>query len=191
TFLTGGAVMHAINDLTTSTTLAASLGILIGERYDPSNLDHSGRKVYRGHGGYGVVANRWSEIVKVGTEIDPSSPVRRRIVKSLNPSRDLAKGFGKYVCDLWSFGGGADEPPSWAKDKNGGVNEGFQKICRVEADLTGYSGALTRKYRNTRPRDALEAFLVISQNDFRYEAHIEWAEKGVTRKGPASIIKFE
>ncbi|KAG9077793.1 hypothetical protein FS749_010265, partial [Ceratobasidium sp. UAMH 11750] len=146
-FLISGAVMRATNDLTASAKLAASLGILIGERYDPSNLEHRDRKVYHGHGGYGVVANKWSEIVKEETEIDPSSPVRRRIVRSLNLGRNLANGLGKYACDLWSFDGGADKLPKWVKDEKGAVNEGFQKICRVEADLGKYSGPLARKYR--------------------------------------------
>lgn len=45
--------------------LTRSVGILIGERYNEENSDHRGRKVYRGHGGFDVVANKWSEIANL------------------------------------------------------------------------------------------------------------------------------
>ncbi|KAG9095290.1 hypothetical protein FRC06_009952 [Ceratobasidium sp. 370] len=178
-----GALIHGTSNLARVVS-TVSLGILIGERYDQSNLAHRGRKIYHGHGGHRVVSNRWSEIVKAGTSIDPTSPVRRRMVRSLNPSRDLTKGPGKYICYLWSFDGKEKENSGWAKNRKGNVacmpecvNKGFRKVCRVEAEFTEYNGTLTRKYKGKRSKDALEMFLVIGVSGLQLEAHIEWDEK--------------
>jgi hypothetical protein len=59
--LSAGAIIGATDPVI---TLEASYGILVGAPYRLSNPEHNGRKVYRGHGGYGIVANKWSEIVK-------------------------------------------------------------------------------------------------------------------------------
>ncbi|KAG9095983.1 hypothetical protein FS749_009312 [Ceratobasidium sp. UAMH 11750] len=184
-----GALIHGTSN-STRTISKVSLGILIGERYDRSNLAHHGRKIHRGHGGHRIVGNRWSEMVKAGTSIDPASPVRRRMVRSLNPSRDITKGSGKYVCHLWSFDGNENENSGWAKDQKEHVNKGFRKVCHVEAEFARYNGALTRKYKGKGSKDALEMFLVIGVSGLQLEAHIEWNEKGVTKRGPASVIEF-
>lgn len=45
--------------------LHRSIGIVVGERYSETNSSHQGRRVYRGHGGFDIVANKWAEIIKL------------------------------------------------------------------------------------------------------------------------------
>jgi hypothetical protein len=69
-----------------------SFGIVIGARFDLSNPEHRGRRVYRGHGGYGVVANKWSEIIKAVRRLrEMSGTVQNTKIKHLAGSN------GQYV----------------------------------------------------------------------------------------------
>lgn len=166
-----------------------SLGILIGERYDESNPDHLGRNIRRGHGGFDIVGNKWSEIAKLSDLTGTDSCIRHKIVRSLRSSQKTTSGLERVKYDIWAFEGGSESGiinTGWAKDRNGETNPGFRKLCHLEADLSDWKGTLVRKYSNTKPKLALEIFLVIRFDGLHLSANIEWEEGELIRGGPSS-----
>ncbi|CAE6466428.1 unnamed protein product [Rhizoctonia solani] len=156
-----------------------SFGIVIGERFDESNPDHQGRKVYPGHGGFGVVANKWSEIGRAVNLSESGPSFRRKIVRSLGPSREDSLGIRRFKCDIWGFTrsvGTEDKNTGWVKGKDGQINVGFRKLCRVEAELRDWTGVLTQKYTRSKPKDAIELDVIIEASGRCYRAYIEWKE---------------
>ncbi|KAH7330571.1 hypothetical protein B0J17DRAFT_678669 [Rhizoctonia solani] len=162
-----------------------SFGIMIGERFDEFDPDHHERKVYSGHGGFGVVANKWSEI---GRAVDLSENIptfRRKIVRSLRSNRGVSLGIRTFKCDIWGFMssiGTEAENIGWVKDKDGQINTGFRKLCRVEAGLSDWAGNLAQKYTRSNPKDAIELELIIEMGERCYRAYIEWKEGEYCRR---------
>ncbi|KAB5593561.1 hypothetical protein CTheo_3027 [Ceratobasidium theobromae] len=170
--------------------LHRSIGIVVGERYSETNSSHQGRRVYRGHGGFDIVANKWAEIIKLGDMMGTRCSVRRKLCRSLKPSRKTTPGIDKFSCDIWSFTGspgGKIINTGWVKDTAGHINPGFSKLGCVEAHLDSWKGSLVKKYVATKPKDAIELFLVIEFDGGNFCAHIEWEEDGITRRGSSSI----
>ncbi|KAG8711771.1 hypothetical protein FRC11_001886 [Ceratobasidium sp. 423] len=156
-----------------------SFGILVGQRFDEDEPDHQGRKVYPGHGGFEVVANRWSEIGKAVDLTNTNPRFRRKMVRSLKPARGASLGIRTFRCDIWGFMNGigaGDKNKGWVKDKDGQINAGFRKLCRVEVDLSDWAGVLTQKYAGTKSKDAIELDLIVEADESCYRAYIEWKE---------------
>lgn len=89
----------------------------------------------------------------------------------------------------------------------GEINHGFQKLCKVEADLSHTEGLWTRKQGPDGPYDKLVYTIAIQFGGTELCARIEWVEnvslrlwylalaeigicfdKGTVRSGPISII---
>lgn len=126
--------------------------------------------------------------------------VRRKLCRSLKPSRKTTPGIDKFSCDIWSFTGspgGKIINTGWVKDtagqyystrayirhflnnshhNTGHINPGFSKLGCVEAHLDSWKGSLVKKYVATKPKDAIELFLVIEFDGGNFCAHIEWEE---------------
>ncbi|CAE6435652.1 unnamed protein product [Rhizoctonia solani] len=190
----GAVVWAAFHNNLSPMTVAPGLsfGILIGERFDQSNPDHQGRKVYVGHGGFGVVANRWSEVGKAVELTNGKPNLRRRLVRTLKGSRGTSPGTQIFRCDIWGYMGslGAEgENASWAKDENGRINKGFRNLCRIEVDLGVWSGTLTQKYTRNKPRDAVEFDLVIEPSESCYHAYIEWKEEEHLKRSKPTLLQ--
>ncbi|CCO36664.1 hypothetical protein BN14_10806 [Rhizoctonia solani AG-1 IB] len=182
-----GAVVCAAfhNNLSPGTVIPGlSFGILIGERFDELNPEHQGRKVYAGHGGFGVVANRWSEIGKAVELANNEASFRRKLVRTLKRSRGSTLTTQVFKCDIWGHTinkGAEGENTNWAKDEKGRcqINEGFRKLCRVEVEVGDWMGTLTQKYVRNKPKDSIELDLVIEQDELCYRAYIEWKEGSI------------
>lgn len=89
------------------------------------------------------------------------------------------------------------------------MNPGFEKICDLEADLSGMKNSLIRKQGPDGPFDELEFYITIQLGGTELHARIEWVEnvsygdpeirywlaltldyydEGTARSGPISII---
>ncbi|KAF8603201.1 hypothetical protein BDV93DRAFT_493856 [Ceratobasidium sp. AG-I] len=183
-----GAVIWAAKRAVVGRATRVSYGTIVRVRYDPFNPEHRGRKITRGIAGYDGVVGKWSEIIAEGVVLNAQESARRKFIKSYDPERNAYSDLAKYVDEIWAFNGGPGKNPGWVEDKDGNVNPGFEKLCRVEANLSGMRSALQRRQGGDGPYDMLELFLAIQFGGTELSARIEWQEKGVLRTGPASII---
>jgi len=72
----------------------------------------------------------------------------------------------------------------------GNLNAGFRQVCTVKADLSGLSGALTRHVGPDGVFWRVYYSVALKFGGTELRASLIWQEKGVTRRGLASIIPF-
>lgn len=58
----------------------------------------------------------------------------------------------------------------------GEINPGFEKLCRIEADLSGMKDSLIRKQGADGPYDKLKYNIAIQLGGTELRARIEWME---------------
>jgi len=70
------------------------------------------------------------------------------------------------------------------------MNTGFRQVCTINADLSGLSGALTRGSGPNGIYWSLHFMITLKFGGTELRASLKWQEKGITRRGIASIIPF-
>lgn len=58
----------------------------------------------------------------------------------------------------------------------GGINSGFERLCRVETDLSGLGGVIVRKQGVNGPYDDIQLEIVIQLGGTELCAHMEFIE---------------
>lgn len=183
-----GAVIWAAKLAVVGRVTRVAYGTLARARYDPSNPDHQGRSVIRSPQGHDVVLKLWSEIIQKGVVLSGQETARREYFVAYNPSDALHSELSKFTTDIWAFHEEPSKNPGWVRNKEGDINHGFEKLCKVEADLTSMKSILKRKHGDAGAYDVLQFFLAIELGGTEICARIEWVENGVLRSGPVKII---
>ncbi|CAE6435583.1 unnamed protein product [Rhizoctonia solani] len=183
-----GSVIWAAKLSVVGRVTRTSYGTTVRTRYDPLNLDHLGRKITRGNGGYQGVTGKWSEIVAEGVTLSAQESARRKFLKSYKPGKSSYSDLDKYTDEIWVYYGQPGTNPGWIEDKDGNTNSGFEKLCTVEANLSGMRDALIRRTGADGTYEVLEFWLAIQAGGTELCARIEWIENGIQKSGPVTIM---
>ncbi|KAF8603212.1 hypothetical protein BDV93DRAFT_544894 [Ceratobasidium sp. AG-I] len=179
-----GAVIWATKRAVVRHVARVSYGTESVMRYRPSDPEHQARAYFQTADGRCWITGVWYDMIKAGTELKVQETARRRFYQAYNVNLT-----GKRTCmfDIWVFYGKQSDL-QWIKSKDGDTNPGFQRLCRVEADLSTMQAAMTRMQGEIGPYDKFRFSLVIEFGGTELSARIEWEENGLTKSGPASII---
>ncbi|KAF9505925.1 hypothetical protein BS47DRAFT_1399934 [Hydnum rufescens UP504] len=71
------------------------------------------------------------------------------------------------------------------------LRRGFVEVCKLSANLSSMSGALEQKRGPRGVFWVLNFSVGIEFGGVELQAHVEWVEKGVTKRGKVSIIPPE
>ncbi|CAE6336881.1 unnamed protein product [Rhizoctonia solani] len=183
-----GSVIWAAKLSVVGRVTRTAYGTTVRTRYDPLNPDHIDRKITRGNGGYQGVTGKWSEIVAEGVTLSAQESARRKFLKSYKPGKSSYSDLDKYTDEIWVYYGQPGTNPGWIEDKEGNTNHGFEKLCTVEANLSGMRNALIRKMGVDGTYEVLEFWLAIQAGGTELCARIEWIENGVQKSGPVTIM---
>ncbi|KAG8682041.1 hypothetical protein FRC08_015223, partial [Ceratobasidium sp. 394] len=178
----GALIWHCVNSVV-SRAPRYSFGIEIVVPLVHNSKEHNGRIIVsRPSGPY--VAGAWSQIVAKGVTLDCDSVSRRPYRREYwTPNPELSH----VNQDIYSYAfGGA---PKWTRNKTGGFNSGFRKVCSITADISGLRGALRSEVGAGGVGYWSLTFAVcIRFGRTELEAFLEWSEHGIVRTGPAQIV---
>lgn len=179
----GAVIWHCANNVVKRSPRFA-YGTSYAARFDPTNPEHRIRtKCETPTGPY--VGGAWSEIVAKDIPVDCDAISRHSYSREFgihSPRPD------KISDDIYGYAyGGVAE---WLANDSGELNEGFQKICTVTANLSDMRGALALALNLSRNVVffSLSYDLCIRFGRTELEAFIEWEEEGTTKTGPATVI---
>ncbi|CAE7069063.1 unnamed protein product [Rhizoctonia solani] len=143
-----------------------------------------GRKAYLGPEGIPMAPGAWSQIVKKGVPVDAEEVFRDKFHRTFMESNPSS-----VTLNVELFGYSKDDDPVWAKDPEGNMYPGFEKVGTITAQILDLEGAL-KKDKGLLGVEYwdLAAEVCICFGTTELQAHLEWEQNGVTRKGPATII---
>lgn len=110
----------------------------------------------------------------------------------------LYDDYRRVTIKIWAYHGDPSKNPGWARDSNGThlnllpqisaysltliipltgkKNPGFEKLCVIEADLSGMKNALTQEQGVDGPFNTMEFCIAIQLGGTELCARIEWVE---------------
>ncbi|CUA75379.1 Heat shock 70 kDa protein 12B [Homo sapiens] [Rhizoctonia solani] len=143
-----------------------------------------GRTAYLGPAGVPMVPGAWAHIVNKGSPVDAEDVFRHTFHRCIMESNPTSISLSVEL-----FGYSGDDEPTWAKDPEGDIYPGFQKVGTITAQLWELEGALKKEkgLLGVEYWD-LAAEVCICFGTTELQAHLEWEQNGVKRKGPATII---
>ncbi|KAF8557817.1 hypothetical protein OG21DRAFT_1595682 [Imleria badia] len=177
-----GAVSSYVEPLVTSRTSRYMYGIKCVTRYIPSRADHRERQhtQYTLPSGTVVLPNAFQSILKKGVQVSEQQEFRHsfsRARKSRSKLTNVKESILAYRGDV--------PDPDWM-DKEPAC---FTPLCDMIADTSKIAGSL-------RPRKAagggnyyrlsFDVILLFGLTELK--AQISWNDKGVEKRGPASIV---
>ncbi|KAF8606720.1 hypothetical protein BDV93DRAFT_542387 [Ceratobasidium sp. AG-I] len=179
-----GAVMWSTADSVTSRASRFSYGISARIRYDSRSLEHQGRRTYTCASGHQLVSGRWCRVIDKGTVLNSKDVCKHTFHRTYSmPNPDLES----FEVPLLSYSG--DRLEHWAKDKQGNMLQGFNKVCTIHTDLTSLSGALVANFGARGVKYWSLTFNVcVRFGGTELLAYLEWQEDGSTNSGPATIV---
>ncbi|KAF8593960.1 hypothetical protein BDV93DRAFT_502306 [Ceratobasidium sp. AG-I] len=181
-----GAVIWRVIGRSYRHVLRFSYGFMVSTKFDPEADDHQGRETYASSEGYEKVSGAWSQIVSKGDRLEYDDvvhvPFNRRYMSSC---ADL----DFFSASLFAYS--MDEKPSFARDQQGKLLDGFRKICTMTADLSGLRGGLQEIAAPGKSYWSLKYDLCLRFGGVELGASIEWKEKGVTRTAPVKVKPVE
>ncbi|KAG8775594.1 hypothetical protein FRC12_001400 [Ceratobasidium sp. 428] len=167
-----GAVIWSAKQSVIKRATRMPYGVAVAETYNSRDPNHMGRVTYRHADGTKHVRGYWSQIVGKGVVVDTAQATRRsylnHCMRGLTIENYLTSG---YTINMAS-----------------NLNPGYEKICEVEADLSGMGGALQKK--SGPGGDYYEHIFTVALQfgGTELRAFLEWKADGKTRTGPASIL---
>ncbi|CUA74415.1 Heat shock 70 kDa protein 12B [Homo sapiens] [Rhizoctonia solani] len=182
-----GAIVWSYSQAVVSRRPRSTFGTTCATIRDPGNPEHSGRGFYLGLDGREHIAGKWETIALQGVPIQVTSVNRSSFTRSYSTS---APYLGDFHSTIEAYAG--ENPPYWSRSRNGTLNPGFRKECKVTANLQKLSGALEMKVgKGGKIYWELGFSLCIRYGGVELEGFIEWEEDGETREGPITIVPDE
>ncbi|KAJ1304914.1 hypothetical protein OPQ81_006048 [Rhizoctonia solani] len=143
-----------------------------------------GRAVYIGPDGVPTILGIWSQIVKKGVPLDGEVIFRegsKHISAEPNPT--------SIQLEMDLIGYSSDDEPMWAWDKNEKLLPKFKEICTIKAQLYNLEGALKPAISMTGVHYwYLDVDVCVYFGTTELQAHLEWVQNGIRRKGPATVV---
>jgi len=166
-----------------------SYGVRIADPYDPDDEEHKGRSIHRWADGTNRVYDVWSAIVARGQVIKAKETASRgyeNVYSSKNPE------LKDFWIKLYAFTIPDRRTPQFTHDPEASeLRRGFVEVCKLSANLSSMSGALEQKRGPRGVFWVLNFSVGIEFGGVELQAHVEWVEKGVTKRGKVSIIPPE
>ncbi|KAJ1308205.1 hypothetical protein OPQ81_003920 [Rhizoctonia solani] len=179
-----GSVIWDILCSVVSRTPRRSLGIICAGACLPWMPEAEGRMAFIGPEGIPLIPGKWVQFAKKGVPVDAKATFRQTFHRSIMQSNPVCLSLKVEL-----FGYSGEDEPLWAKDPKGVVYPGFEKVCTIEAQLWDLEGALKRETGLTGiDYWDFTADVCICFGATELQAHIEWEQNGVMRKGPATIV---
>ncbi|KAG8793239.1 hypothetical protein FRC12_003456 [Ceratobasidium sp. 428] len=180
-----GAVIWSAKLSVVKRVTRVSYGTGICAFHNSQNPDHAGRTILKWKDGSNRVWGYWSQIVGRGVVMDTTGAIRqsyRKQFKEPNPQMN------KVSDAVYAWTNDSEPPNEWLCDKRGHLNRGYERICEVEADLSGMSRALEKRSGPKGDYYRLEYTIALQFGGTELRAFLEWKQAGKTHTGPASII---
>ncbi|KDQ12450.1 hypothetical protein BOTBODRAFT_34427 [Botryobasidium botryosum FD-172 SS1] len=127
----------------------------------------------------------WKELVPRGQILDNSADIRS--CTFFGDYGSETPDLGSITVEIYVFEG-TRPPPAFILDRKDNIVPGFRLICEIEADLSGLSGTLARNHGPKGAYWTIEYSIALKFGGTELRASLVWIEKGVMRRGPASII---
>ncbi|CAE6502943.1 unnamed protein product [Rhizoctonia solani] len=159
-------------------------GVDINEPYDPNDLTHYERRVYRHAAGYDYLVGKWSQIIGKGVVIAEDSAVRETYWCSYRTPRPLLVNFSMT---LYAYNG-EGTPDTWLRDKSGKLNAGFEEVCDIEVDLRAMGSALQRRVGSDGDFYYLLFTILFMFGRSELETLVEWEQDGEILTMPNRMI---
>ncbi|KAF8337586.1 uncharacterized protein EI90DRAFT_2991950 [Cantharellus anzutake] len=182
-----GAVIWCSKQSVVARACRFQYGIVGRVMYNPQNPKHVGRRVTRDIDGINWIPNTWFPIVRRGDIMAPGQGVTRAFSRAYSHSRpDL----GSFSTPLYVFTRVSEPDPYWAFDTEVRPNPtpGIEKVCDLVANLSGLSGGLEQRSGPSGTFWHLDFRVGIEFGGTELVAYIEWTERGMIRRGSATII---
>ncbi|KAF8598220.1 hypothetical protein BDV93DRAFT_547548 [Ceratobasidium sp. AG-I] len=179
---TDGAVIWGATDHSCGRALRFSYGFVVSTMFDPEADEHQGRETYVSSRGYEKVIGAWSQLANKGDMFDQDRVTRvpyNRMFTSSNA--DLYT----FRADLFAYT--EEGKPSFARDQQGKLLDGFRKICTMTADLSNLRGGLQEVGAPGESYWSLTYDLCLRFGGVELGASIEWQEQGATRIGLVNV----
>ncbi|CEL60588.1 hypothetical protein RSOLAG1IB_03826 [Rhizoctonia solani AG-1 IB] len=179
-----GSVIWSTLCSVVSRTPRYSFGMICATAMLPWMPEAEGRTAFIGPQGVPMIPGKWVQIVKKGIPVDAEDVFRTTFHRSIMESHSIPVILST---EIFSYSG--DDEPTWAKDPEGDLNPGFKKLCTITAQLWDLDGALERKTGLTGiDYWDLSADICICFGTTELQAHLEWEQNGIKRKGPATVV---
>ncbi|EUC60684.1 heat shock 70 kDa protein 12A [Rhizoctonia solani AG-3 Rhs1AP] len=169
-----------------SRTPRHSFGIVCAIPYFPWSKIPGAKKreAYIGPQGIPMIPGKWTQIVKKGVPVDADTNFQgdyRHVTMETDPPSILLR------MELFSYSG--NDEPTWAWDKRENLGPKFKEVCTITAQLYDAGGALKKETGFTGiDYWYLDVNVCICFGTTELQAHLEWEQNGVTRKGSATVV---
>ncbi|KDQ12467.1 hypothetical protein BOTBODRAFT_176407 [Botryobasidium botryosum FD-172 SS1] len=178
-----GAVIWFIRHAVTARATRYAFGTDILVNVEPIQGPKIGRRVLQTPSGP-YFDGGWREMVPKGRVLENSDEIIREFSTCYTTSTPY---LGTFSSTIYAYDG-ADPRPVFIDDRYGNMNPGFRTVCDVEADLSGLVGALTRGVGPTGSYWSMSYSIALKFGGTELRASLVWQERGITRRGLASII---
>ncbi|KAH7336857.1 hypothetical protein B0J17DRAFT_665118 [Rhizoctonia solani] len=151
--------------------LSRSYGFETSVPYDRTS--HEGCYVTTNPSGIKVVQGKWLEFIHRDKPLDQNTTIKKPVALAFPAPR-----FEPSVFELTLYSYCGNEEPSWMRDEQGDLLEGFRESCHISVDLTQLAGAL-------EPRIGLhgvinwhiEFNICLHYRADGFQAEVQWQEK--------------
>ncbi|KAF8593961.1 hypothetical protein BDV93DRAFT_189636 [Ceratobasidium sp. AG-I] len=171
-----GAVIWGAADHSHGRVLRCSYGLILSTMFNPEAKEHLGRETYICSGGYEKVIGAWSQLVNKGDTIDQDEVIRVPFNRMFTSS---SESLNTFQADLFAYM--EEGKPSFARDQQGKLLDGFRRICTMTADLASLRGGLQEIVAPGKSYWNLTYDLCLRFGGIELGSNIEWQEKGATR----------
>ncbi|CAE6445846.1 unnamed protein product [Rhizoctonia solani] len=183
-----GSVLWCAKRTVVSRATRMAYGIEVLTPYNRNNVDHCGRKTSVQLDGVEKVSGFWSQIVSKGTIMEANEAIRgeyHRSYDSSNPS------LGNFSVTIYGYNGAGSNTNTWLMNKHDRLEEGFEEVCQIQADLSGMRKALKKQKGTKGKYYRLDFKVAIQFGDTEMKAFLEWEHGGKTFTGSAEILPNE
>ncbi|KAJ1304905.1 hypothetical protein OPQ81_006039 [Rhizoctonia solani] len=161
-----------------------------------------GRAAYIGPEGVPLIPGIWNQIIKKvllficsgSSSIDYSClqgvPLDAEAIFRKNCRHTSAqRNPTSLQLEMKLVGYSGDDEPTWAWDKKENLLPKFKEVCTIKAQLYNLEGALKPAIGMTGVHYwYLEVDVCVYFGTTELQAHLEWMQNGIRRKGPATVV---
>jgi len=165
-----------------------SIGIPACIQYDAAKVSHQVRSRQEWPDGVTRVGPVWSHIISKGAGVESEAKAKTCLIVSSEFSRKKAT---KKVQVPLFFHNSIPVGETFIKNPEGKLDPDVEQSCTLQANMSGLAEDVNLKDGPAGQYFVVKFEVVVKGDGTKLKAFMQWDEKGVTKRGPATVIPVE